>query len=240
MANYHPKNLNEKDFDFSNLSFSQYFKLKNTKSLIYLNFQKSTNFKEREGLYELFLNQDWAKLELPKNDKKIYLENLKYVNFILTPHGNGRDTHRLWESLYSGSIPVVKEHIAYSYAKGLPVVFVKDYKEVTQELLINYLNESNEDDFNLQKLDFNYWRSEIKGREPDKSKTVILKTNSFRFFIFDLNYFILKNNQDFTATSVSEKNNPKDMIKLYRQKTKVSKTNNNQCFKVLKSGLIKE
>lgn len=57
---------------------------------------------------------------------------------------------------------------------------------------------------------------------------------------FPRNYFILKNNQDFTATSISEKNNPNDMIKLYRQKTKVSKTNNNQCFKVLKSGLIKE
>ena len=57
---------------------------------------------------------------------------------------------------------------------------------------------------------------------------------------FPRNYFILKNNQDFTATSISKENNPKDMIKLYRQKTKVSKTNNNQCFKVLKSGLIKE
>lgn len=190
LANYHPKNLNEKDFDFSNLSFSQYFKQKNTKYLIYLNFQKSTNFKEREGLYELFSNQDWAKLELPKNDKKIYLENLKNINFTLTPHGNGRDTHRFWESLYSGSIPVVKEHIAYSYAKDLPVIFVKDYKEVTQEILINYLNESNEDDFNLQTLDFNYWRSEIKCEEPDKSNTAILKTNSFRFLIFDLNYKI--------------------------------------------------
>lgn len=190
LANNHPKNLNEKDFDFSNISYLKYFKQKNLKSLIYLNFQKSTNFKERDGLFELFLNKDWAKLELPKHDKKIYIENLKNINFTLTPHGNGRDTHRFWESLYSGSIPVVREHIAYSYAKDLPVLFVKDYKEVTQEKLIKFLNESNENDFNLQKLDFNYWRSEINGEEPDKSKTVILKTNSFRFFIFDLNYKI--------------------------------------------------
>ena len=190
LANYHPKNLNEKDFNLSNVSNLQFFKQKNIKSLIYLNFQKSTNLKERDGLYELFLNKDWAKLELPKNDKKIYIENLKNINFTLTPHGNGRDTHRFWESLYSGSIPVVKEHIAYSYAKDLPVLFVKDYKEVTQDKLIKFLNENNENNFNLQKLDFNYWRSEIKGEEPDKSNTAILKTNNFRFIIFDLNYKI--------------------------------------------------
>ena len=190
LANYHPKNLNENDFDFSNISNLQFFKQKNTKSLIYLNFEKSTNFKEREGLYELFLNKDWAKLDQTKIDKKIYLENILNINFTLTPHGNGRDTHRFWESLYSGSIPVVKDHIAYSYAKDLPVLFVKDYKEVTQEKLIKFLNETNENDFNLQKLNFNYWRSEIKGEEPDKRNTVMLKTNSFRFLIFDLNYKI--------------------------------------------------
>lgn len=190
LANYHPKNLNEKDFDFSNLSLSQFFKQKNIKPLIYLNFQKSTNFNEREGLYEFFSNKDWAKLELPKNDKKIYLENLIKINFTLTPHGNGRDTHRFWESLYSGSIPVVKEHISYSYAKDLPVLFVKDYKEVTKEKLIKFLNESNENDFNLQKLDFNYWRSKIKCQEVDRSNSLIIKTSSFRFFLFDLNYKI--------------------------------------------------
>ena len=57
------------------------------------------------------------------------------------------------------------------------------------------------------------------------------------------NYFILKNNQNFTATSVSKENNPNKIINTYRlsrQRTKSNKINNNQCFKVLKSGLIKE
>jgi len=190
LANYHPKNLNEKDFNFSNLSYLKFFKRKNFKTLLYLNFQKSTNLKEREGLYEFFLDKDWAKLEIPNNNKNNYTENLKNTNFTLTPHGNGRDTHRFWEALYSGSIPIVKEHIAYSYAKKLPVLFVKDYKEVTQELLNKFLNENNENDFNLQKLDFNYWRSEIRCDEIDKVNSVVLKTNGFRFLIFDLEYKI--------------------------------------------------
>ena len=35
------------------------------------------------------------------------------------PYGNGYDTHRIWEALYSGSIPVVKENKAFNQFKDL-------------------------------------------------------------------------------------------------------------------------
>ena len=190
LSNNHPKNLNVRDFDYLQTSKIEFFKIKNLKILIYLNFQKSTNFKEREGIYEFFSNKDWAKLELPNNDKENYLKNLKTINFTLTPHGNGRDTHRFWESLYSGSIPVVKDHISYSYAKDLPVLFVEDYKDVTNKLLKDFLKDSNIKSFNLNKLDFNYWRTQIETNEIFQSSSMQININSFNFFIFNLNYKI--------------------------------------------------
>jgi hypothetical protein len=36
-----------------------------------------------------------------------YLANLRRSNFVLCPEGNGMDTHRLWETLYMGGVPVV-------------------------------------------------------------------------------------------------------------------------------------
>ena len=53
------------------------------------------------------------------------LADLAYsFKYIACPRGNGTDTHRFWEALYRGSIPVVKKSIwAQSIAGlGLPVV----------------------------------------------------------------------------------------------------------------------
>jgi hypothetical protein len=57
--------------------------------------------------------------------------------FIACPRGNGTDTHRFWESLYRGSIPVVKESL---WSKsigdlGIPCIQVKswDFEEFKEK-----------------------------------------------------------------------------------------------------------
>jgi hypothetical protein len=57
--------------------------------------------------------------------------------FAACPRGNGIDTHRVWEALYLGVVPVVErspsvEHFA---AQGLPMVVVDGWSEVTPERL---------------------------------------------------------------------------------------------------------
>ena len=52
-------------------------------------------------------------------------------NFVLAPWGNGIDTHRFWEILYSGSIPVTKKHIIYDSFQNIPriqLVILKSLK----------------------------------------------------------------------------------------------------------------
>ena len=43
-----------------------------------------------------------------KKDIEEYERDLLTSNFVLCPEGNGIDTHRVWEALYSGSIPIVR------------------------------------------------------------------------------------------------------------------------------------
>jgi hypothetical protein len=40
---------------------------------------------------------------------KAYVKTLESFRYNLCPRGNGRDTHRVWESLYRGTIPVMIE-----------------------------------------------------------------------------------------------------------------------------------
>ena len=78
-----------------------------------------------------------------------YAKVASSYSYVLCPRGNGLDTHRFWETLYRGSVPVVLESpwsLALQ-AQGVPVVSLKSWKDLknlslTQRRLesINYLN----------------------------------------------------------------------------------------------------
>ena len=64
-------------------------------------------------------------------------ENQSKYAFVLSPHGNGLDCHRTWEALCLGCIPIVKTSaIDYLY-EDLPVLIVKEWFDITKEILIN-------------------------------------------------------------------------------------------------------
>jgi len=66
-----------------------------------------------------------------------YLELLASHQFSACPRGNGIDTHRMWESLYLGVVPVVErtELSEHWRACGLPLVLVDAWSEVNPERL---------------------------------------------------------------------------------------------------------
>ena len=59
-----------------------------------------------------------------------YKHDLERFVFVLCPWGNGFDTHRIWETLYSGSIPVIKKHKTFEYLEGLPALFIDNYEDL--------------------------------------------------------------------------------------------------------------
>ena len=76
------------------------------------NFTSKTNLKKRENLLKIvnqMKNIEFGQMDFTNHGRIRYLQNLRENSFVLCPEGNGIDTHRLWETLYRGAIPLVRE-----------------------------------------------------------------------------------------------------------------------------------
>jgi len=89
----------------------------------------------------------------------LWQEKTRYA-FVISPHGNGLDCHRTWESLALGCIVIVKRSSLDPLYEGLPVVIVEDWDEITTENLRRW-HEQHRDAFDLpevqEKLTNRYW-----------------------------------------------------------------------------------
>jgi hypothetical protein len=65
---------------------------------------------------------------------ELWREKTRYA-FVVSPHGNGLDCHRTWESLVLGNIVIVKRSSLDPLYDQLPVVIVDDWREINGENL---------------------------------------------------------------------------------------------------------
>jgi hypothetical protein len=77
--------------------------------------------------------------------------------FVLSPMGGGYDCHRTWEALCLGCIPIVKSSGLDPLYADLPVLIVKNWSDLTRELLNATLQSFSTRDFHIDKLLLNYW-----------------------------------------------------------------------------------
>ena len=106
---------------------------------LYVNFRPDTNPAVRGPVFEFFQHrrEGWVSFEPPgkRGNNGKFLDQILRHRFVLCPPGNGVDTHRMWEALVAGAIPVVLRSQAMKPFESLPILFVEDYREVTIELL---------------------------------------------------------------------------------------------------------
>jgi len=136
---------------------------KQNRGLLYVNHNVVTNPTERLKPYALF-NNYWTTLIKGHNGYKYetYLDDMYNHQFVLCPQGNGIDTHRTWEALYLGTIPIEKRNINNQFYTDLPICFVDDWDEITESFLKHEYKQIKETVWNLEKLDFNYWKTKIQ------------------------------------------------------------------------------
>ena len=178
---YSPKNI--RIDDFANQNKTEIDKI----NKLYINIRKSTNLNERSEFKTLFNDKNWVVFKEPNLPIEQYLDDLRTHKFVLCPWGNGIDTHRLWETLYAGSIPVTKYNIAYKSFEKLPIIFVDNYNEITLEFLNSKYSSLNFDNLNL--LNFDYWKVKIEGhKNSDLSDKKIIEENNFyeNFYFYKL------------------------------------------------------
>lgn len=138
----------------------------NPQRLLYVNHRVETNSEHRAWLYPHFSNMKWATVRHPhpKGEVEAYKKELLDHKFVLCPRGNGVDTHRMWEALYSGVIPVVVRHRTHSMLEGnLPILFVNHYSEVTEQMLTDVHEKYREKNWNMDMLKVSWWINKMRG-----------------------------------------------------------------------------
>ena len=106
-TNWHPKNIeNIRNVDFRSLKpWTQ------RRNLLYINFEERTNLKARSHLKGYFKSFPGAYIHLEHTGFSTYLTHLNDSKFVLCPRGNGLDTHRFYETILMGAIPIVEDSL---------------------------------------------------------------------------------------------------------------------------------
>jgi len=126
----------------------------------------ANSHEERRHLIHLIKQQEGGSLidlETGRVEPRKYARLASAYQLILCPRGNGLDTHRFWESLYRGSLPVViKSPWSQSIASlGIPVVEIDNWGSIftDSDTII-----SDPKCFNPSSIDAlweNYWYQEL-------------------------------------------------------------------------------
>lgn len=137
---------------------------KSASKLVYLNCSIGTYRPDRQAAYDYFSSKNWCTVKPHGSlDYYHYCDDIIDHHFSICPRGNGLDCHRNWEILYLNRYPVMKRY--YGLEKlysDLPVVFVNDWSEVTEEFLKNKLEVIKNTKYNMDKLKFSYWKKLIE------------------------------------------------------------------------------
>ena len=83
----------------------------------------------REKLFNQVASNSFLTVTTDMLSPRAYAKFSSNFQGVACPRGNGEDTHRLWETLYRGSCPVVKENLwSQSLLKlGIPMILVSDW-----------------------------------------------------------------------------------------------------------------
>lgn len=156
---------------YSTMTYS--YKINKTEN-IYVNINPNT-YSYRKDILDKIVEKNAFTLSTSKPYKE-YLNELSKHRFCLCIRGNGIDTHRFWESLYLGVIPVIinnkttncENFVKYLYKLNIPfyelkndnldIMFTKYTSEYFDENLYkSIIKKTGESIFNLDSLKLEYY-----------------------------------------------------------------------------------
>ena len=98
--------------------------------LIYSNFDQATNTNQRQSVNDILKTLPGLYVDTNKKKYKDYLKTLSSYKFVISPPGNSVDCHRIWESIYIGTIPIVLKSISMVYFKDSPILFIDKWEDL--------------------------------------------------------------------------------------------------------------
>lgn len=124
----------------------------------------------RSLLMEEFSKSEQFKCLTDRVSTKLFQGFVSKHKYVLCPRGNGMDTHRTWEALYAGSVPIIKESIWSEHlrALGLPVVIVPDFSVSTISVHLSAFKFEYFDPATLSHLWIPVWLRRMGLRHPSE------------------------------------------------------------------------
>ena len=95
-------------------------------------WNSSTNVIMREHAADVFKKAPDTYVAARRIPAQVVHKLMRKSLFVPCPAGNGLDTHRIWESLFLGSVPIILQKDAFSALEGWPVLTVKSWQEVSE------------------------------------------------------------------------------------------------------------
>ena len=135
-------------------------------NLLYFNFTVQTT---NNPLYSSHKNiRRDVKANLLKNFKWVeneefeeYIKTLEKYKFCVCPPGRGIDTHRCWEALMVGTIPIVLSSSLNSLYINLPVLVLENLNIITEAYLNKEYSRLIKQRYKFEKLYSHYWKNEL-------------------------------------------------------------------------------
>ncbi len=146
---------------------------------VLLNFKLDRQ--ERQEIYSHFENkafihiQKYERFWETKSKLKRHYQMISRFKWVLCPRGEGHDTHRVWETLYLGSTPVVLKGPLYNLYSQFPIIQIDTWRDLSLNKLLDMQNSIlfNE---TTSKLIFSYWYNLI--RNSSKQSSYIMKQHT--------------------------------------------------------------
>jgi len=138
---------------------------------IYANFDPSTAPQHRERVAQLCSTIPSIVVgttEMSEEGRVQYLREMRDCRLVVCPRGNGLDTHRFWEALYVGAIPIVlrnsyQARVARRY--GLPYVGLGSWESLRNITRIVSQADTilSSEPRNMDAARLSYWKNRIFG-----------------------------------------------------------------------------
>ena len=158
-----------RDFRSASL-FQEALPIARKEILCYCNFSLNTHL-VRKQIYESIRHKEFITFEHMGKflhysiSRADFFRRLISSKFAICPRGNGLDTFRMWDCLYSGTIPiVVKEAAFHRQLEDLPILFLdspSEYAQLTAENLELRYNEMLRQEYNYSKLLLSTWLNQV-------------------------------------------------------------------------------
>jgi hypothetical protein len=133
---------------------------------IYSNFQIDTNYSHRVLVKNISLKSNHIDWHEPNLSLDEFFNTILDYEMVICPSGNGVDTHRLWEVLYSNRIPItvkVGDYKIYELYEKYPIIILDNVHDLENEKLIyNKFEIIKNKNYNREELDCDFWLEKIK------------------------------------------------------------------------------